>query len=253
MTVFGARYAELYDTLYESKDYDAECKLIASIFKRYGDGSIKRVVDFGCGTGNHAYPLADGGYDVLGVDRSLGMLARAKRKVCAHPRIRFRKGDVRSVRLGERFDAALLMFAVLGYQLTDDDVESTLITARAHLRRGGLLILDAWNGPAVISQGPSQRLRVIRRQRERVIRATSAELDLARHICVVEFQLWHLRGSRVVAEFRETHQTRYFFPNELRGFMNRAGFEVIRFGGFPDFENSPSEDTWNMMAVGRAC
>ena len=56
--MFGAVYADAYDLLYQDKDYDAECDLIESLFKNYGESGIKSVLDLGCGTGNHAVPLA---------------------------------------------------------------------------------------------------------------------------------------------------------------------------------------------------
>src|SRR5207248_11417549 len=68
--VFGPQYAEAYDTLYRDKDYSAECDAIEHVFRLYGIGPVRRVLDLGCGTGGHAVPLAERGYEVVGVDRS---------------------------------------------------------------------------------------------------------------------------------------------------------------------------------------
>ncbi|SRR6266404_54736 len=53
---FGAVYADSYDLIYRDKDYAAESTLIESIFRTYND-TIRSVLDLGCGTGNHAFPL----------------------------------------------------------------------------------------------------------------------------------------------------------------------------------------------------
>src|SRR5260370_41240685 len=76
--VFGADYANAYDVLYQDKDYASECDLIERVFAEYAAGRrVKGVLDLGCGTGGHAVPLAERGYEVVGVDRSAEMLRHA--------------------------------------------------------------------------------------------------------------------------------------------------------------------------------
>ena len=143
--VFASVYADAYDVLYRDKDYAAECDLIKHLFQTYGDGAIREILDLGCGTGSHALPLSRQGYGVVGVDRSADMLTHAQRKAVnsqSNGRAVFRQGDIRSIDLERHFDAVLMMFAVLGYQLENSDVLSALRTARRHLRPGGLLIFD---------------------------------------------------------------------------------------------------------------
>ena len=76
--VFGFEYADAYDHLYSDKDYNQECELIDRLLRTYGDNSVRSLLDLGCGTGNHALPLAQKGYRVLGVDRSNDMLDAAR-------------------------------------------------------------------------------------------------------------------------------------------------------------------------------
>jgi len=78
--VFGQVYADQYDLLYSDKNYEAECDLIEEVFRRYAKSSVETILDLGCGTGGHAFPLARRGYRVTGVDRSAEMLAHAREK-----------------------------------------------------------------------------------------------------------------------------------------------------------------------------
>ena len=110
------------------------------------------MLDLGCGTGGHAVPLAERGYDVVGVDRSPDMLQRAMQRGSS---ARFQLGEIGSLDLGETFDAVLLMFAVLGYQVGNADVQAALATARRHLHTTGLLFADLWYGPAVLAERPA--------------------------------------------------------------------------------------------------
>lgn len=250
--VFGPSYADAYDMLYSNKDYAAECTLIDRIFREYGEGGIRSVLDLGCGTGNHAIPLAQRGYEVFGVDRSESMLAYARRKAILLPNnsgVGFQQGDIRHVDLQRHFDAVLMMFAVLGYQLGNVDVLSALQTARRHLRPKGLLIFDIWYGPAVLHQRPAQRVKVIPTAEGQVLRVASGELDIQRHVCTVHYNVWRLEGERVVARTEEIHQVRYFFPLELELFLKCTGFALIRLGAFPEFDRDPDETTWNVLGV----
>lgn len=253
--VFGSLYADVYDVLHHDKDYAAECDLIERIFQAYGDGAIHSVLDLGCGTGNHALPLAQRGYEVVGMDRSESMLVHARTKAADlqnDRRATFHQGDIRSTNLHRYFDAVLMMFAVLGYQLENADVLSTLRTARRHLRPNGLLIFDVWYGPAVLHQGPSQRIKAIPTSEGKVLRVASGELDIRHHVCTVHLHVWRLERGHLVAETEESHPVRYFFPLELELFLGCSGFVPLRLGPFPRFDQDPDETTWNVLGVARA-
>jgi SAM-dependent methyltransferase len=246
---FGPLYAESYDVFYAGKDYELECDLVEELFARYRSG-VRSVLDLGCGTGGHALPLARRGYAVVGVDRSPEMLTRARAKTGAA--VELVEGDVRTVELDRRFDAALLLFAVLGYQTTDEDVLATLGTARRHLRDGGLLLFDVWYGPAVLHEGPSRRVARFPAKGGQIVREATPELDADGHTCTVRYRVERLSAGRVVEEREEAHRVRFFFPDELRLLLERTGFELLQLGAFPDVDRQPDASTWNVLGVAQA-
>jgi SAM-dependent methyltransferase len=248
--VFGADYAAAYDALYHDKDYEAECDLIERVFAEYGDRKIRGVLDLGCGTGGHARPLAERGYTVVGVDRSPDMLRRARERGTT---ARFELGDITSFDLGETFDAVLMMFAVLGYVTCNADVQAALAAARRHVGPGGVLFGDIWYGPAVLAQRPSERVKVTGTAGGgQVIRVATTELDSRHNVCSVGYHLWRIEHNQVSAEISEQHRMRYFFEPELDLVLAAAGFQLVRVGGFPRFDDEPSERTWNVAFVARA-
>jgi SAM-dependent methyltransferase len=254
-SVFGSDYSDAYDLLYSDKDYDAECNLIETLFRRYSSIPVSSVLDLGCGTGRHVFGMADRGYEVAGVDRSESMLAVAKQSLeisQSREKVRLHSGDIRTVDLGRHYDAVMIMFAVLGYQLENSDVMSVLKTARRHLKPGSLLIFDVWYGPAVLRERPSDRIKVIPTSNGKILRVASGELDVSRQCCSVRFHLWRVADGRVVSEIQETHRMRYFFPLELSFFLDSSGFSLERLGAFPKFDDEPDETTWNVVAVARA-
>ncbi|MBV9171779.1 MAG: class I SAM-dependent methyltransferase [Chloroflexi bacterium] len=254
MTVFGEQYAAAYDALYEDKDYEAECDLLDAVFARYAPEKVHRVLDLGCGTGNHAVPLSRRGYEVVGVDRSPHMLERARARGSA---ARFIESDLARLELsGECFDAALMMFGVLSYQVENQAALGALRSARQHLDPGGLLVCDVWYGPAVLAQRPSERVKVVEQQTTQVIRVASSELDTRRNTCTVHYRVWrieHVANERRVSdETREHHDMRYFFEPELHLLLSEAGFEAVALSAFPSLDEPPTQATWNVLLVARA-
>ena len=252
---FGLEYADCYDALYLDKDYEAECDLIARVLRTYASNKIASILDLGCGTGRHAFPLARRGFEVVGVDRSEFMLDQARSKAAELSELlpcRFHHSDIRSADLGQEFDAVLLMFAVLGYQVANADVRATLHTARRHLRPGGILLFDIWYGPAVLTQRPSDRVKIIPSGSGKIVRTSSSTLETKRHSCTVRYHVWKIAGERLLSETEEEHTVRYFFPMELSLFLELTGFAPIRIGAFPEFDRDPDEQTWNVLCAARA-
>ncbi len=253
--VFGKDYAQAYDRLYADKDYARECDLIEKLFRDHGDGEIHEVLDLGCGTGNHAFPLAQRAYSIVGVDVSPDMLAEADRKRKLSPRrnrLEFQEGDIRHLDLGREFDAVLMMFAVLGYQNSDDDAQAALRTARCHLRTKGLLVFDVWFGPAVVAHKPEPRSKTVSNGSGEIRREASGCLDGERPVCEVTYNLRVTEGTALAAQTRERHFMRYFFPAELDELLQAADFEVLRMADFDDVERVPDEESWNVICVARA-
>lgn len=250
--VFGASYADAYDALYADKDYDAECDLVQLLASRYGIGAAS-ILDLGCGTGRHAVALAARGCTVTGVDVSADMLLRAEaRAESAGVSVDFVAGDVRDVRLGRRFDVVLLMFAVLGYQLDDHDVEAALATAAEHLRPGGVVIFDVWNGPAVEAIGPTTRTKAVAAGGGQILRTARGTLDTRSRTCIVEYGLEWVVDGNVVRTAKEQHRMRYFFEAELRAFARGAGCEITHASAFPDADRPANSDDWNALYVARS-
>jgi SAM-dependent methyltransferase len=144
------------------------------------------------------------------------------------------------------------MFAVLGYQVGNADVQAALQTVRRHLHPGGLFFCDFWYGPAVLAERPSERVKVIDTPNGQVIRVAAGDLDSRRDLCTVRYHVWRIEDGKLAAEVREQHPMRYFFALELELLLAGAGFELVRLGAFPAIDDEPNEKTWNVALVARA-
>ena len=145
-----------------------------------------------------------------------------------------------------------MMFAVLGYQHTNEEVLDALATARAHLDAGGLFAFDVWYGPAVLIERPSDRIQVVHAGPRQILRSASGTLNVRAHQCTVDYCVWTIEDDRILSQVSESHVMRYFFPLELEHLLASAGFSLVRLGSFPDFQVDASESTWNVLVIARA-
>ncbi len=252
--VFGPAYSGAYAHLYADKDYEAECDVVERMLRRYRAGRTTSLLDLGCGIGGHALPLASRGYRVTGSDVAPDMLSEARRRAEeSGVQVELVEGDLRRLELGRRFDAVLMLFAVLGYQTDNDDVLAALRTARCHLDDGGLLLFDVWYGPAVLTQRPETRTkRVSADGGASLVRTSSSELDVRRSVSTVTFHVERVERGRTVEAFDEVHAMRYFFATELELMLDLAGLALVHLSAFPDIDRVADESTWQVLAVARA-
>jgi SAM-dependent methyltransferase len=252
-SVFKKNYANQYDQFYKEKNYQSECDLIEACLSKYSNGSAHTILDLGCGTGNHTIPMAKRGYRMTGVDLSDDMLSFAREKTITEMVTpEFIQNDIRTLNLNQQFDVVLMMFAVLGYQLTNEDVISSLKVVRKHLNLNGLFIFDVWYGPAVLSIRPGDRVKIIPTADGKIIRTASGGLDVSHHLSDVHFHIWSLSGNKVINESEEVHTMRFFFPMELDFMLSTCGLALESLTAFPSLEQPADETTWNVLGVARA-
>src|SRR3990167_7810990 len=161
----------------------------------------------------------------------------------------FLVGDMRRVALGRTFDAVLIMFSALGYQLGNADVLDALRSARRHLRPGGVLYLDVWYGPTILRQGPLQGVRVVDDADRQVIRASVPTLRPERNVMEVRVRIWESVGSRVTGTSDEVHDVRFFFQPELESYLRAAELDPRALFEFPDLDQPPRDTTSDLGCV----
>jgi len=144
------------------------------------------------------------------------------------------------------------MFAVLGYQIENEDVLMALKTVKKHLKKDGFFICDFWYGPAVLHEKPGEKVRFIQQEDIKIIRASKGILDIFHHLVKVHFHLWKIKSDKIISETTEEHTMRFFFPQELNFFLQQAGLKLITITSFSDPTNEPDESEWNAQAIVRS-
>ena len=128
--------APLFPWISRPQEYAAEADCVRrALCEKLGPGR-HALLELGAGAG-HLLSHLTADFAVTAVDLSPDMLAQCRK---LNPGVPTHVGDMRSVRLGQKFQAVFIGDAV-AYMLSADDLRSALRTAAAHLDAGGVLLM----------------------------------------------------------------------------------------------------------------
>lgn len=113
----------------------------------------RRVLDLGCGTGEHSRRLAAAGFEAVGLDASESMLEKAREEPLPD-NLRFVLGDMRDLgrAVDGTFGGALCLGNALPHLLRDDDLRRFASGLRERLLPGAPLILQILNYDRIFAQ-----------------------------------------------------------------------------------------------------
>lgn len=217
-------------------------------WRRVASGAGGPVLELGCGTGRVSRPLARAGVDLVGIDRSSAMLARARRVRS----LRLVRGDIRSLPFeDETFSMVLAPYGILQSLIRPRDLTATLASVARVIGRGATFGID------LVPDVPKWREyenRVQLRGRARGAQLTlieSVRQDPKRHLTTFE-QTYVERRGPATREHRFDLTFRTLSVRQMTGQLERAGFRVDAVLG--DYRGRPWDeraDVWIIMAKKR--
>lgn len=252
MNVF-ADYANYYELLYRDKDYAEEASFIRKILSTYVPQSQK-LLELGCGTGKHATLLAEQGYTVHGVDRSIKMLQQAEANLLQIPpkisrRLKFTEGDIQQVRLNQKFDVILSLFHVVSYQIENKNLIDTFTTVKEHLNPGGIFVFDVWYGPAVLNEQPTVKIKRVENEQIKITRIAEPVLFPNENVVDVNYLFFiEDKQNNIFEQLKETHRMRYIFRSEIEFLAQKFDLKVIECKEWMT-DREPGLNTWGVYFV----
>lgn len=215
-----------------------------------------RVLELGCGTGRVSLPLAKSGVDLVGIDRSPSMLARAyernrSRKASRSRRHRLKlvRGDIRDLPFERRaFSMVLAPYGILQSIIRDRDLTETLESVARVIAPGGVFGID------LVPDVPNWREyenRVQLRGRNGAAHLTLVETvrqDERRRLTTFD-QRYLVRRGRHTTEHHFELVFRTLPIRMMVGRLERAGFRVDAL--FGDYRGKPWDersDVWIILA-----
>ena len=248
MSVFGEKYAEIYDALNEGKDYQFEVQYCLDAFSRYRGkiGLPNSVLDLACGSGEHLAQMGEIPIRV-GVDVSQEMVDIARRKNTG--KIDFVLSDINKLRLDQKFDLVTSLFHVLSYQYRLDSAVQYMRSISHHLEDHGLAIVDFWHRPAWKWDPPGTRERVIEFGNTKAVRTSKGTPDFLTGQVDVDISVNVSSENQSQDVFDEQHFMRAFTIAEVELLANIAGLKVIDFVTWAGIDVPIKADDWVCVAL----
>jgi ubiquinone/menaquinone biosynthesis C-methylase UbiE len=238
--LFDDLYLKTYAPL--QRDEDAE-QLALGAMKLAGCEAPADVLDAACGYGRHSRVLAQGGYRVVGFDRSPVLLAEARRRSEEAEWPRWVQGDYRELPFeAESFDAVVNLFTSFGFFGEDDDGRA-LTEFRRVLRPGRALVMETMH---------RDRLMAIFQEKDwetlpaRGLRLDRRAFDSVEGIVEEALTYWPKGGESTTVNYR----LRMYTATELKRMVGEAGFVDVEFYG--DATGGPLSRDTRLVLVARA-
>jgi SAM-dependent methyltransferase len=237
-------YSKYYDLLYQDKDYKAEVSYLVNLLSRCSITS-GRLLEFGAGTGKHAALLAERGFDILGIELSSDMVARAP----ACQGLQIIQGDIATAKGKGTYDAVISLFHVISYQVENAQLIKVFENAINHLDIGGMFIFDFWYSPAVCEQRPSIKVKRIHDGEISITRLAEPKISSLENRVDVNYTIFvEDTKTSELTYFKENHPMRHFTLPELDLIAEGVGFRRVVAEEFGS-GNVPSESTWGVCVA----
>ncbi len=206
------------------------------------------VLDLGCGTGRIALLVARQGYNVVGIDKSEGMLTLFKRKLKKEPvdiqkRISIKKGSLSSFHLNQHFNTIICVDAFF-HNLTIEEQMNCLLCVKNHLNPEGRFVFNIPNPNCeFLLKCADPESSFHERQTYTLANGNRVRIEEAHHIDFLEQTITtRLRYTMINQEGEHPSQeswwkTRYLFQYEAVHLLHRCGLDVESIVG--DYENGP--------------
>jgi len=224
--------------------YDAWCRVVTEDIPFYVDLALRAggpVLEIGVGSGRIAVPTALAGVEVVGVDTSEAMLARARAKAKAlRVTLRLIRADMRELPDLGCFPLVTVPFRAFLHLRDDRERLAVLRALRRRLLPGGTLAFDVFH-PDVVD---------------------IVETDgrwIPRHGDILERADWHPAERRLILAVRgggreATMELWWAEPDAWERLLVRAGFvDVRRYGWFDRRDPAPgdADSVWLATAPDR--
>ena len=223
---YNRDFADYYDKITKHKDYRSEIDALVRLLQRTVKHPRPRILDVGCGTGNHAVLLAEQGYDVSAIDLSPDMIRIASLK---NANVKFKTENIQELP-DSGFQFAYSLFNVINCLDTLQQLERFFAAIADRLTPDGVLLVESWNPIAVIAEPPQVVERIFEYEHEKIVRKVVPTSDFLHQRLDLTYQIEVLdprKQNEKIKSFSVVHKLVLFTPLEIEFCLGRAGFKRV--------------------------
>lgn len=135
-------FSDFYDLLTDNVEYEKRADYFCRLLSMCGikDGIL---LDLGCGTGSMSVQMANKGFDVIGVDSSVGMLNVARQKAYeSGAEILLLNQNMQEIDLYGTVDCAVCVLDGINHLDGESDVKRTFKKVSLFMNKGGAFAFD---------------------------------------------------------------------------------------------------------------
>ncbi len=236
-----------YDRLNSDIDYKGWADRLALLLEKHGVERGDLVLDLACGTGNLTLPLAERGFDMIGIDLSPEMLDMARSKQARHD-ILWLCQDMRSFELYGTVKAVICCLDSINYLTSKSALDSCFSLVHNYLDPNGIFIFDV-NSPYKFENIYGSNHYIL--EGDGVYCGWRNSYSKRSGICSFELSIFAEEPNGTWRRFDELQKEKCHSVKTLTSCLKKAGFEVLSVTA--DLEgNKPSVDTERIFFFAKA-
>ncbi|MFS0864056.1 class I SAM-dependent methyltransferase [Fredinandcohnia sp. 179-A 10B2 NHS] len=239
---------ELYDK--ENNPYIDDVKFLMKWAQKKGGP----IIDLACGTGRATIPLAEKGFELLGVDIHTGMLELARKKTDGkNLPVSWVEQDCTKLDLGIKSPFIYMVGNSFQHFLTNEVQNQLLTSIRNHLEENGVFVFGTrFPSADELLQPPTEEYWKSYRDEEtgRIVDVSTINnydsLTQVQHYITIRRS--KDENGNIVSETKSNIALRYVFPQEMKRLLNENGLEVLEI--YRDWNENPlTSDSYQMIYV----
>lgn len=190
--------------------------------------SRSRLLDIGCGTGEHLDLFRKEGFRCTGIDSSEEMIKIARQRNGAG--IQYKIADMLELDYYQQFDIITCLFGSFDYILSNRDVDTVFYNTYRALKPGGVAVFEIWNAYPLhrIEEKGLSHVSTTYYKENKIERERGFRLVEKRPRTIVDvFYRYAVYSGGKVRYVDDKHQMRAYYQKEIERIIRDSGFKII--------------------------
>ncbi|MFW6365576.1 MAG: class I SAM-dependent methyltransferase [Spirochaetota bacterium] len=190
--------------------------------------SRPKLLDLGCGTGEHLDLLKKEGFRCTGIDPSEEMIRVARMRNGVG--ITYEVSDMLNIDYYQQYDVVICLFGSFNYILANSDVDTVFYNTYRALKPGGIAVFEIWNAYPLhrIEQKSLGHVSTTYYKEKKIERERGFALVEKRPRTIVDvFYRYSVHFGGKVKCLDDKHRMRAYYQNEIERIIRDCGFHIV--------------------------